>query len=151
MSRIARSTTALVGLALFAACAKPSSTASTDSALQRDLDRAGATGVDLASGGGARTDVVSAVERTGGGTAVRARTPVRAAAKPSSTQATVAAIPATPSPQEPAAQVVVVPNDTAPAPIAAPRPRPAQQTPGRRGPYKSVGDVIRNAPFPINP
>ena len=151
MSRIARSTTALVGLALVAACAKPSSTATADSALQRDLDRAAATGVDLASRGGTGTDVVSAVERTGGGTAVRTRTPVHTAAKPSTTQATVAAVPATPPPQAPAPQVVVVPDDTAPAPVAAPRPRPAQQTPGRRGPYKSVGDVIRNAPFPINP
>ena len=137
------------------ACSGKPSTPTLASDLKDDLQAAQGSTVELAPDGARRTQVVSAEELTGAGTAPRA---------PQATpRATPRSIPAarTPAPAPaPAAPAVVV----APAPVPPvvnadtlapiePRPAPARPaaTPSRRGGYKSVGDVIRDAPFPINP
>jgi hypothetical protein len=152
--------TGLVAIAALAACS--SKTPSADEALQRDLNLANGAMLDLAPQGGQKTQVVSAVERSPESsqrpsTTERRQTPKRV---PNAAERDV-----TPTP-EPAADVVdvavapaeeptpaptpaVVPVIAAPPP-PAPLPRPAA-TPQRRGGYKTVGDVIRNAPFPVNP
>lgn len=145
--RFASSVLAVV-LATLAACGRSSS--SNDS-LKHDLDLAGSTGIELAPRS-AGTNVVSAIEETPGAvpakSSAKVRTPSKAtvAHKPVR-RASVASAPEPPreqasAPQEPA----VSPLPATPAPT----PRPVA-TPQRRGGYKSIGDVIRNAPFPINP
>ncbi|MFL5578319.1 MAG: hypothetical protein ACJ79S_20385 [Gemmatimonadaceae bacterium] len=117
--------------------------------LQRDLDAAQSAGIDLAPAGG-RTEVVSAAELG----AAPARSTARAS-RPT-------ALPArrqTPAPQARTAEVAATPAPEQPAPAAEPLPpvgpRPTAPRPSRTpeppGGYRSVGEVIGNAPFPINP
>jgi cell division septation protein DedD len=139
---------ALVVLATLAACGRSST--SNDS-LKRDLDLAGSTSLELAPRS-AGTNVVSAIEETPGAVPAKSAAKVRApsnapvAHKPVR-RASVAA--ATERPQEQAS----APQETAASQLpATPAPTPTPvPTPQRRGGYKSIGDVIRNAPFPINP
>lgn len=163
-----RWTAAAVALLGTAACQKA---AAPDAALQHDLSQVEAERVELATPR-PRTQFVSAVE-LGGEVAPapkapeRARaTPTRAPRMPRVAAATtrpvthVAAAPA-PAPEptpEPTPEPVV---ERAPAPsepiIAAPAPMPRRDEPrasSRRGGGQgtwTTADVIRNAPFPINP
>ncbi|MGI8508958.1 MAG: hypothetical protein ACR2MQ_06505 [Gemmatimonadaceae bacterium] len=153
---------AVVALIGAAAC---NSASAADKSLSHDLDLAASstasapTGLSLAPSAG-RTEVVSNVERT----------PEAAPApKPSAPQRSVvhqnahhsvqhtalaasAPVAATPVVAAPIPTPVPVAEAPAPMPDATPAPRP---TPTRRaeprGGYRSVGDVIRNAPLPINP
>jgi hypothetical protein len=51
---------------------------------------------------------------------------------------------------QPKAEAVAVVPAPAPQPTAAPSPTPTP-TPQRKGGYATMGDIMRNAPFPINP
>ncbi|MGI8546510.1 MAG: hypothetical protein ACR2M1_04130 [Gemmatimonadaceae bacterium] len=152
-------TAAIVTLLGAAACSNASA---ADKDLSRDLDLAAAapatsSGLSLAPSAG-RTEVVSTVERAPEAKAApRPSAPQRAVVHHSPRQATLAAT----APVAAPVAVVRAPEPVAapdPAPIAAaepapqPRPTPAptrQQEP--RGGWRGVGEVIRNAPFPINP
>ena len=149
-------------VAIFAAAACQSKN-SSDDALARELDSAsGASAGLLPMGGG--TDVVSAIERA----PTAKKNPV--SAQPKSAQRTTQKAPAptatvaqqAPDP-EPAPAPVQTAGTTTPAStpssgVILPRPEsgnhypsPAHHPQPRRGGYPSTGDIIRNAPFPINP
>ena len=153
----------LPAAALLAAAACTDGSAGVSEDLDRDLDRdlaaARAASVELAPNRTRTTQVVSAVERlpAGAPTTVRrhpAARPARQPHKAAVAKANPAATPK-PAPEAPRSDVVAGPpsRDTSAAEEGAPAPRPRAlpSTPERRGPYKSVGDVIRDAPFPINP
>jgi len=143
-------------VAFAAACSgKPDRTALA-SDLQSDLDAATSSSVELANGGAPRTEVVSAAELTGApARAAQPRpranpaTAPRAARTPTAAPAPAAApqVAEQPRPEPPPAMM----SDTL-APIT-PRPTPSAPaaTRSRRGGYKTVGEIIRDAPFPINP
>jgi hypothetical protein len=112
-----------------AACGR---TPEADDDLKRDLEAASATTIELAPSG-PRTSVISAIESK---QPIQPRvTPVRQTIAPART----------PPPVTP--QVVRTSNEPA---ATRPATRPAVQPPPPGG-YKSVNEVIRNAPFPIKP
>ena len=159
-ARAALATALLVAGTL--ACGGKSSSAPLANDLLGDLEAAQSSSIELANGSTQRTQVVSAEELTGKA-ATRLpqsapRVAPRAAPRAVARQATPSRAPAAaPTPsvptvvEAPAPIPPVVDADTL-APIE-PRPAPSRPaaTPSRRGGYKSVGDVIRDAPFPINP
>lgn len=179
MPTTARSSLRAVALAaavLVAACGGRST--STDDALKRDLDAASGDGLALAPRG-SQTQVVSAVE-LGEGRADRTGTPAPAAAGAPAPHRLVAravaprvvervrvierVVERRPAPEPevavaPAPEPAAAPAPPEPVPVAAPSPgarhlpepvdAPARGRGGRR-PW-DMGDVIRNAPFPINP
>lgn len=158
-----------------AACSPAPAPANTDDALRRDLDAAQTQATD-GTRPAARTQFVSAIEL--GREPERSapvpprpvvrrapeRTPTRSVASPVARRAAPAPRPA-PAPAAPAPAVVTQADGgevEAPAPrvepqpaepvVAAPSRRPAPAAePGRRRGGWTMGDVIRNAPFPINP
>jgi hypothetical protein len=118
----------VAGFALFGvlACSQADSAPTSD--LERDLEATKMAEMEMANAGGKRTDIVSAAERIPTG----AKTPATRAPAPKTSpdSALLAEIEGTPST----------------------RPRaPEPPKPTRKGPYKSTSEVIRNAPFPINP
>jgi hypothetical protein len=138
-------TIGLAAAATLAACGGESASVQAGGDLQRDLELAkGEQGIELIPAG-TPTAVVSAIEQTGVAEPAPAPTRVRAP-RP------------TPRPAAPKARVVRRP---APAPVTAraeqpaPRPRPTFDanviSPPPPGGYKTVDEVIRNAPFPIKP
>ena len=153
------------------ACSAP--VAEADDALRRDLDAAQATAA-VADGGPTRTQFVSplelghAADRAAPAAAPARATARRTAAPAARTPAARTAVRrAVPRPVAPRAEVadarvaerdaetppVAPPVDPTPAApvVAAPSRRPAPPAePRRRGGW-STADVIRNAPFPINP
>jgi len=142
--RLFRRTAAVAALAALAACHK--APASGDD-LARDLDLANSSNELALSPTAGHRDVVSSVERSPDVVAA----PRRSRPSPHVTVPQKAPEPAPPAP-------VSVPTTSAPTPapstttVETPRPAPAptpQRTP--RGGWGTVGDVIRNAPFPINP
>jgi outer membrane biosynthesis protein TonB len=151
-------------LAAAAACSGSSDRAPAVSAdLEQDLAKAGGTNVQLAGSSANRVDVVSASERVESPTpAPKAKTVTRA---PSVNRGARAVAP-TPRRQAPAA-VQPAPRAEAqtpaeqprverqPEPEPVPQSRPQAPVPSRqpepRGGWKTPGEVIRNAPFPINP
>lgn len=148
-------------LAAAAACSGSSDRAAVSSDLEQDLARAGGTDVQLAGSSANRVDVVSASERVESPTpAPKAKTASRV---PSVNRGTRAIAP-TPRRQAPAAaQPAPRAEEVAPAdqprverqPEPMPQTRPQAPVPSRqpepRGGWKTPGEVIRNAPFPINP
>ena len=153
----------LVALAAVAACSP--APAAEDASLQRDLDLAKGASMELAPQAASETQIVSAIERAPEAivrptTSERRPLPRRAPNAPRqepvptpSPEADVVAVAEEPSPE---VAPTPAPTPSAPAPAAdvVPTPRPTPPpaaTPSRRGGYKSVGEVIRNAPFPINP
>jgi hypothetical protein len=117
--------------------------------LADELDAAtGDTSGLLPNRGG--TQFVSAIERTPGAVPASAPTvkqPKPAAkAEPKPVESPVVDKAPAPAPQA----VVVAPAPVTPAPATTPTPTPTP-TPHRRGGYSSMGTIIRNAPFPINP
>jgi hypothetical protein len=137
-----------IGLAVLvgvAACGRESASAHADGDLQRDLELAKSEqGIELLPAG-SQTAVVSAIEQTGVAEPAPAPTRTRAP-RP------------TPRRAAPKARVVRAPT---PAPVTsraeqpAARPRPTFDanviSPPPPGGYKTVDEVIRNAPFPIKP
>ncbi len=146
-----------------AACSGSPDKAAVSTDLEQDLAKAGGANVQLAGSSGNRVDVVSASERVESPTpAPKAPTVTRApsvrrgtrAVAPSPRRETPAA--AQPAPkaaeQAPAEEPRV---ERQPEPEPRPQTRPQAPVPSRqpepRGGWKTPGDVIRNAPFPINP
>jgi len=135
----------LVAAVSLAACSR-SGSAPVDLGSELEVATGDANGL-LPNRGG--TEFVSAIERTPGSVPA-ASAPVK---RPTPTPR------ATPQPvktpvvhKAPAPEAVVVAPAPAPepAPAATPTPTPTP-TPRRRGGYSNMGDIIRNAPFPINP
>ena len=146
-----------------AACSGSPDQPAVSSDLEQDLARAGGAGVELAGSSGNRIDVVSAEERVESPSpAPKARTVTRA---PSVNRGTRAAAPS-PRREEPVA-ARPAPRAEEPAPAEQPRTEPQpelERVPQSRprapvpstqreppGGWKTPGEVIRNAPFPINP
>ncbi len=135
------STIGLAAVAVLAACGGKSTPVQASDDLQRDLRLASGQGIELlpnASG----TTVVSAIEQTGVAEPAPAPTRTRAlAARPKTRRVA------------PQPQVARAPAPRASTP--APRPSPTFDanviSPPPPGGYKTVEEVIRNAPFPIKP
>jgi len=150
-------------LAVAAACSDSADQATVSSDLEQDLARAGGAGVELAGSSANRVDVVSAEERVETSTpAPKARAVARApsvnrgtkAAAPSPRRQTPVAAQPTPRAEEPAPaeQPRVEPQpELERAPQTRPQPSVPSRQPEPAGGWRSPGEVIRNAPFPINP
>src|SRR5215218_3795594 len=145
-----------------AACSSSSEQPSVSADLEQDLAKAGGGDVQLAGSSGNRVDVVSASERVEGtaptpkGT-FSARTAAKERGKRAVTPTKRGATPVTaPSTKSTVVDVVETPTTevqrtVTPAPQGRPEaPMPTRQ-PEPRGGWKTPGEVIRNAPFPINP
>jgi hypothetical protein len=142
---------AVVGLAGLAACTRSAPT--DDAALQRDLNLARGQGLELAPTGKTQA-TLSADELTPSGnhknTVARVATSQRRQETAAVTHAPVIQAPAT---------VAETTAPSAPARDSAIAPAPATQRPSAAGAisppppggYKSMGEIIRKAPFPINP
>jgi len=147
----ARSGIVAVALAFAALAARSRAPPTADASLQRDLEMARGQGLELAPQGG--TQLVSANELLPTGSrrttsAAPRRVSRIAAPAPERVSKTDAPTPAAPAPvaKAPARDSVVA---AAPA-----TPRPTAQgavSPPPPGGYKTMGDIIRHAPFPINP
>jgi hypothetical protein len=148
-------------VAAAAACSGSPEHPTVSSDLEQDLAKAGGTNVQLAGNPGNRIEVVSASERVESPTpAPKAKTVSRAPSVKRATRA-VAPIPKRETPvadrpapkaeeQTPAEQPQVV-REPEPLPQSRPQaPVPSRQ-PEPRGGWRTPGEVIRNAPFPINP
>ena len=158
--RLSISTLALVTLA---ACSRSSEQPALSDDLKQDLAKVGGGDVQLAGASSPRLDVVSAGERTQSPTPTPKAPAVSRA--PSAFHGTLAPVKSvkhdTPAPAQPAtraeqvapAEVPQVERAPEPVPAAAGRPeapRPSTQREPRGG-WRTPGQVIRNAPFPINP
>ena len=150
-------------LAAAAACSGSSDQAAVSSDLEQDLARAGGANVQLAGSSANRVDVVSASERVESPTpAPKAKTVSRApsvnrgtrAIAPSPRrQAPAAAQPAPRAEEQTPAEQPRVERQPEPQPVPQSRPQapvPSRQ-PEPRGGWRTPGEVIRNAQFPINP
>ncbi|MFL5618212.1 MAG: hypothetical protein ACJ79A_07445 [Gemmatimonadaceae bacterium] len=148
-------------VAAAAACSGSPDHATISSDLEQDLAKAGGANMQLAGNPGSRVEVVSAAERVESPTpAPKSKTVSRAPSVNRGTRAVVSS----PRRQTPAA-AQPAPQAEEQAPAEAPRverlPEPVPQTrpqapipsrqPEPRGGWKTPGEVIRNAPFPINP
>ncbi len=154
MTRRSRFIAVSISLAALAACGRGSP--STDAGLQRDLDLAKGQGLELVPQGSARA-TLSADELSPSGnrapsTAQRVSKIPAPRLAPARRQPQVAE-PQVAEPQvaqqqtpEPQAHDSVV--ATAPA---TPRPSADAISPPPPGGYKTMGELIRKAPFPINP
>jgi hypothetical protein len=142
MTRQHRSLCCITAVTLLAAisCSRSDGPSSNDDfQYKRDLESASSSALDLAPRGGHRTEVTSAREQN---IPNRRGAPGRGPAQ-TARESGVAAAAATPVPPDTDPTAA----DTAPV---APRPHPPQP-PDHHGRYKTMGQVIREAPFPINP
>jgi hypothetical protein len=121
---------------LLAACSRAPE---MDADLKRDLEAASAGNIELAPSG-TKTNVVSAIESK---QPVRPMvTPVRQTKAPAKT----------PKPEMPQVSQTGTPAAAVSTEPTAQRPLPASSVqPAPPGGYKTMGQVIRQAPFPINP
>jgi hypothetical protein len=141
----ARTRMVMVAVTLSGVAACSQSAPSANDALRRDLDLARGQGLELAPRGAGQA-TVSAVELvpqgtrapSSSGSSQRAKAPA-----PSAKPAAVAEAPAVAPAESPAAT-------TAPATQRPVSTRPAVNPPPPGG-YKTMGELIRKAPFPINP
>jgi hypothetical protein len=145
------------------ACSGSSDQAAVNADLEQDLARAGGADVQLAGSSANRVEVVSASERVDSpvpapkakivsrapsvkrGTRAVAPSPRRetpAAAQPA--PRAEAQAPAEQPREEPQPELERMPQSRPQAPVPSRQPEP-------RGGWKTPGEVIRNAPFPINP
>jgi outer membrane biosynthesis protein TonB len=150
-------------LAAAAACSKSSEQPKVSSDLEQDLARAGGANVQLAGASANRVDIVSAAERTDSPTpAPKAPTVSRTPSPARGTRAVVRSArhetpaAAAPAPRAPEPAPVEEPRaEPVPEPVPVPQSRPQAPVPSRqpepRGGWRTPGEVIRNAPFPINP
>jgi hypothetical protein len=148
-------------IAALAACSGSKQPTLSDD-LKQDLAKAGGGDVQLASVSGPRLEVVSASERTIGNVpAPRAPNVSRAPSANRGTRAVVRSArhvtpaAAQPSPKAEQAAPAEAPHadpvpEPTPTPVGRPTPMPSTQREPPGG-WKTMGDVIRNAPFPINP
>jgi hypothetical protein len=128
---------ASVSVLLLAACSR---TSEVDADLKRDLEAASAGSIELAPSG-TKTNVVSAIESKQPQVQPRV-TPVRQTKAPAKT----------PKPEMPQVTQTGTPAAAVSTEPAAQRPLPASSVqPAPPGGYKTMGQVIRQAPFPINP
>jgi hypothetical protein len=146
-----RARVVLAAAVLAGAFACSSSTPTPSAELQRDLELARGEGLEMAPRGPAQT-TVSAVELGGNVKAAPSRTatPVRrtsAASAPTSPAATPVSTPVAEAPAPAPAAADAAPSAARPQ---APSSRPAMN-PAPPGGYKTMGELIRKAPFPINP
>jgi hypothetical protein len=139
-----RLTLGLAALAGLAACGGGGNTTQASGDLQRDLQLAGSQPSLELLPNASRTAVVSAIEQTG-------------TAEPAPSPTKVRAPVARPAPRRVAPQATVA-RAPSPAPqrqIERPSPRPTFDanviSPAPPGGYKTMGEIMRNAPFPINP
>lgn len=156
--RLSIGTLALVSLA---ACSRSAEQPAMADDLQADLAKVGGGDVQLAGMTSPRMDVVSASERTLSPVpAPKARTVARAPSAFKGTRAPVKSVKhEAPAPAEPTVRAeevapVEVPQvERTPEPAAAGRPGAPLPSTQRepRGGWKTPGQIIRNAPFPINP
>jgi hypothetical protein len=142
------------------ACSGSSDEATVSADLEQDLAKAGGANVQLAGNSGNRIDIVSASERVESPTpAPKAKTVARApsvkrgtrAAAPSPRRQTPVAAQPAPNAEEqtPAEEPRLEPE---PVPQSRPQAPPApSRQPEPPGGWRTPGEVIRNAPFPINP
>jgi hypothetical protein len=147
-------------LAAAAACSGASDKPTVSTDLEQDLAKAGGADVQLAGNAGGRVDVVSTSERIEApAPAPKAKTVTRAPSVKRGTRAVApsvrreAPIVEAPAPRPPQPAPTDQPRvDRQPDPSQA---RPQAPVPSRqpepRGGWKTPGEVIRNAPFPINP
>jgi hypothetical protein len=164
MTHSFRLTIASVALLASAACSRTSEQPPLSDDLKQDLARVGGgtSDVQLAGSANGRVDVVSAAERVNGAVAapkapVVSRAPSavrgRTAVVKSTRRVTPAAAHPAPRAPEPAPAEVRT-EEPAPEPTPAQaRPRAPMPSTQREPPggWRSPGEVIRNAPFPINP
>ena len=149
-------------LAAAAACSRSSEQPAVSGDLEQDLAKAGGANVQLAGSSGNRVDVVSASERVQSPVPTPkaqtvSRVPsanrgVRAPVKSARKETPIAA----PAPTAPEPAPIEQPRaEREPEPTRAPQSRPQAPFPARqpepRGGWKTPGEIIRNAPFPINP
>jgi hypothetical protein len=154
---------ASVALLVSAACSRSSEQPALSDDLKQDLAKAGGgTDVQLAGSSNGRVDVVSVAERTNGAVAApksptvsRAPSAVRGKTAVVKSAKKVAPAAAEPAPRaEEAAPAEVYTREPEPEPVPAQaRPRAPQPSTQREPPggWRTPGQVIRNAPFPINP
>jgi hypothetical protein len=159
-----RLTIASVAILVSAACSRTSEQPALSDDLKQDLARAGGgtSDVQLAGTSNGRVDVVSAAERMNGAVAApnaptvsKAPSAVRgktAVVKSARHVAPAAAQPAPRAPEPAPAEIRTEEPAPEPTPAQA-RPRAPQPSTQREPPggWRSPGEVIRNAPFPINP
>ena len=163
MPNTLRLTISSLALVTIAACSRTADQPALPDDLKKDLASVGGGDVQLAGSAGPKLDVVSASELTKSPTpAPKAPTVSKAPSAFHGTRANVKSVKhETPAP----AQADTKAEEVAPAEVPrverAPEPTPAAQ--GRpeaprpstqrepRGGWKTPGQIIRNAPFPINP
>jgi hypothetical protein len=141
----ARTRMMMVAVTLSGVVACSQSAPSANDALRRDLELARGQGLELAPRGAGQA-TVSAVELVPQGTRAPSSSESSQRAKapaPSAKPAAVAEAPAAEPAESPAAT-------TAPATQRPVSTRPAVNPPPPGG-YKTMGELIRKAPFPINP
>jgi hypothetical protein len=137
---------AAISLAALAACGQTAPT--SDAALQRDLDLAKGQGLELAPQGSARP-TLSADELVPAGNHAKStakqlsKAPAARQAAPAQSEPKVAER-ATPAAQPRDSVVATAPATPRPSAAGAISPPPP-------GGYKTMGELIRKAPFPINP
>jgi len=117
---------------LLAACGRQST---MDDQMKQDLEAASASTMELAPAGGGQR-VVSAIEQTG---KVQPRVTKTRQAPPKAP-----ALNKKPETPQPAQTAAAEPTATRPSQAPAVSPPPP-------GGYKTIGEVLRNAPFPIKP
>lgn len=150
-------------LAALAACSHSAEQPALSDDLKLDLAKAGGGDVQMAGGAMPKLEFVSATERSKSPTpSPKAPTVSRAPSPFRGTKAVAKSVKqATPAPAEPTiraeepAPVEVLKAPPIPEPIPsragrpqAPRPSTQREPPGG---WRTPGQIIRNAPFPINP
>lgn len=152
-----------LALVTIAACSRSADQPAIPDDLQRDLSSVGGGDVQLAGAASTRVDVVSVGERSISPTpAPKLPTVSRAPSAFHGTRAAVKSVKHdTPAPVRAAPQAreitpAEVPQvERAPEPVPAAQGRPEAPRPSTqrepRGGWKTPGQIIRNAPFPINP
>jgi hypothetical protein len=150
-------------LAALAACSHSAEQPALSDDLKQDLAKAGGGDVQLAGAGLPKLEFVTAMERSKSPTpSLKAPTVSRAPSTSRGTKAVVKSVKQdVPAPAEPtiraeeAAPVEVQQAPPVPEPTPAragrpeaPRPSTQREPPGG---WKTPGQIIRNAPFPINP
>ena len=162
MTNTIRLTLAAVAFAAVAGCSRTAEPPALSDDLQQDLARAGAADVQLAGAAGPRVDVVSAAERVDGAVeAPKAPAKARTASVTRGTSApTKSPRQVTPAAAQPAPEAQQTAPAESPQVTPVPEPVPTQRRPQAPlpstqkeppGGWKTPGQVIRNAPFPINP
>jgi hypothetical protein len=143
-------------LAAGAACSSAPDKPALTADLEQDLARAGGAKVELAGSPANRVDVVSAAERIESATPGPAKTvspaPSAKSGKRVVTPSPRRSQPAAPAPRAPEPAPVERPRVETPA--SAPQSRPQAPMPRQQEPpggWRTPSEVIRNAPFPINP